>query len=182
MNHSLSVPGASRGPVLLLASLLAFVAGSTAAWAVRSDIVPPQRRAASVELARRLATVAEPTALPAELPLPFNPPGFEKPDPDEVRPPTPTAQTAAGPAKPATDRDLLGTIAALIKPSGTILLGDDRYLLLRQKRLKVGDHLTITFEGFDYDLEISAIDSTNFTLRLNREEITRPITKSGKSP
>ena len=33
----------------------------------------------------------------------------------------------------------------------------------------------ITFEGNQYTLEITSIDRTNFTLRLNREEFTRTI-------
>jgi hypothetical protein len=33
----------------------------------------------------------------------------------------------------------------------------------------------------DYDLELTQIDGTNFTLRYKSDEITRPI-QSGKSP
>jgi hypothetical protein len=44
-----------------------------------------------------------------------------------------------------------------------------------QKRVKAGGFLTITFEGNEYTLEIASIERPNFTLRLNREEFTRPI-------
>ena len=60
-------------------------------------------------------------------------------------------------------------------------MGSERLLSIGKKRLKTGDRLTVNFEGQDYTLELVAIDRTNFTLRLNREEITRPI-KPGKSP
>ena len=33
----------------------------------------------------------------------------------------------------------------------------------------------ITFEGTEYTVEVTAIENNNFTLRLNREEFTRPI-------
>ena len=48
-------------------------------------------------------------------------------------------------------------------------------LLMREKKLKVGDYLTITFEGRDYVIELAAIDHSSFTLRLNKEKITQPI-------
>jgi hypothetical protein len=46
--------------------------------------------------------------------------------------------------------------------------------------VKVGTHFSVTLNGQEYDLELASIDRTTFTLRLNREEITRPI-KPGKS-
>jgi len=48
-------------------------------------------------------------------------------------------------------------------------------LVFGQKRVKAGGLLTITFEGNEYTLEIVSIAPPNFTLRLNREEFTRPI-------
>ena len=54
-------------------------------------------------------------------------------------------------------------------------------LLFHEKKLKVGDNLKITVEGVDYSVTISAIDQTSFKIRLNGEEVTRPI-KPGKVP
>ena len=48
-------------------------------------------------------------------------------------------------------------------------------LLLREKKLKVGEYLTITFEGTEYLVELSAISHSSFTLRLNKEEVMQPI-------
>lgn len=76
---------------------------------------------------------------------------------------------------PRTDRELLSSIAAAIKPSGYVVLGGEPTLIFGQKRVKAGNTLTITFEGVEYILQITSINRTSFTLRLNREEFTRPI-------
>jgi len=74
-------------------------------------------------------------------------------------------------------RELLQSIASSpsLKPSGYFVLGGQPTLVFGQKRVKAGSFLTITFEGTEYALEIVSIDRPNFTLRLNREEFTRPI-------
>jgi hypothetical protein len=66
-------------------------------------------------------------------------------------------------------------------PKGTLSLGSQSLLIFGRKNLRVGDRLTVSFEGTDYTLELVAFDRANFTLRLNHEEITRPI-KPGKNP
>lgn len=84
-------------------------------------------------------------------------------------------QTEAPRVGPRSDRDLLEAIATSIQPSGYFILGGEATLVFGQKRVKAGSTLTINFEGTEYTLEITALDRTNFTLRLNREEFTRPI-------
>jgi hypothetical protein len=79
------------------------------------------------------------------------------------------------PAGPRSDREILAAIAVNLRPSGNFVLGGQQTLIFGQKRVKAGMPLTINFEGTEYTLEITAIDRANFTLRLNREEITRPI-------
>lgn len=78
---------------------------------------------------------------------------------------------------PRTPRDLLQAIAtsASLKPSGVFDIGGQHTLFFGQKRVKAGGILNITFEGVEYPLEIVSIVPPNFTLRLNREEFTRPI-------
>ena len=61
------------------------------------------------------------------------------------------------------------------------MLNGEPVLLFREKKLKVGDSLTITFEGTTYVVVITAMDRSSFKIRFNREEITRPI-KSRKVP
>ncbi len=92
---------------------------------------------------------------------------------------TTTVQKPAG--GPRTDRDLLISLANALRPGGSIVLGDNRILLLREKKVKVGEKLTLTFEGAQYVVEVTAINPTHFTLRYNSEEYTRPI-KQGSAP
>ena len=89
--------------------------------------------------------------------------------------PVATVTTTENQVGPRTDRDLLQAIAASLKPSGFFVIGGPPTLVFGQKRVKSGSFLTITFEGTEYTLEIVSVDRTNFTLRLNREEFTRPL-------
>ncbi|MBS0632884.1 MAG: hypothetical protein JSS11_13295 [Verrucomicrobia bacterium] len=151
-----------------------------------SDLISPEKRRATVEQAQKLVRAPALTPLPADLPQPFNPPGFEQPDPEEVRAQAAAAAAAAtsasaGPAKPSTDRDLLEHIATRIQPSGIFRVGDTRFLTFGQKRVNPGDILTVTYDGQDYQIEVAAIEQSTFTLRLNKEEYTRPL-KPAKSP
>ena len=87
-----------------------------------------------------------------------------------------TKKEAPGPTSGRrTDRDILVAIAANLKPSGFFVLGDEPTLVFGQKRVKAGGTVSIRFEDADYTLEIVSIERPNFTLRLNREEFTRPI-------
>jgi len=167
------------------AVLLAATGLAPAAFAdkVASDIAPAEKRRDSVELALRLAKVTPPAPLPAKLAQPFAPPGFDQPDADERVAAQAAIRSGAikGAPPPPTARETLAAIAAKISPSGTIFVGDSQMLLFGKKFVKVGAHLTVTYKGVDYDLTLVGIDRTTFTLRLNNEEINRPI-QPGKSP
>lgn len=131
------------------------------------DISTPQKRMASLDLARELLTTQSTIESPEQLEgkNPFNP-----------KPLAPAVGTAVVPTVVVVaDRDRLLYLAAQVAPSGSIQLGGTPILLFGQKRLKVGDSIPIVFQGATYALQISAIERTTFTLRLNSEEITRPI-------
>jgi hypothetical protein len=145
-------------------------------------IVAPAKRAEMLEQARG---VLAPKPVPANAVNPFFSPTF-----NEVRSgvtaaaggsqtssgsETPGTATVTAPVGPKSNRDLLQAIATSIKPSGYFVLGGQPTLVFGQKRVKAGGLLTVTFEGKEYTLEVTALDRTNFTLRLNREEFTRPI-------
>lgn len=168
----------------LITVLLGLVLGPAMAAAQVSDLLPPQKRAETVELATALLQTKELPAVTADTPSPFAPPAFEQPDPEEQRARQAAAAAAAAAgvvSRPAGDRAILEDVSAHIIPTGIVRLGGEAILLFGQKKLKVGDRLTITFEGANYDLDITAIGTTTFTLRYNREEITRSI-KPGKTP
>jgi len=168
----------------LLGAALGLMLATVPALAQKSDLATPQERRAAVDLAAKLIQPRELSALPPEIVVPFSPAGFDQPDPEEVKAQMAAAAAAAAAgvsARPAGDRGVLESLADKLAPSGTAVIGGEPILLFGQKKLKVGDRLTITFEGADYDLDITAIGRTTYTLRLNREEITRPI-KPGKKP
>lgn len=152
------------------------VAGA-AGLAQIEPIVTPARRAQGLDTARQLLAPVTPAPAAAN---PFYSAAFD----ELVTGVSAAAETAsgpneavapAGPASPAAPRNLLQAIAASLKPGGYIVMGGVPSLSFGQKRVKAGGLLTITFEGTEYTLEVTAIDRTNFTLRLNREEFTRPI-------
>ncbi|MDD2764538.1 MAG: hypothetical protein PHE83_11245 [Opitutaceae bacterium] len=142
----------------------------------QGEVSNPAKRQAALDLATRLLAPRENPAssLPADLVDPFNPAGFGVAG---------AAAPKAGEAVRAisSDHDVLEKIATSILPSGMMMFGGQPLLLFREKKLKVGDSLVITFEGTDYLIVITEIKPNSFKIRLNREEITRPI-KPGKVP
>lgn len=158
----------------LLICAMASCASGLIAFGQETVSSPTKRQAALEEAAQLVAPRnSVVSALPAELVDPFNPVGFG----------APPARGKKGDAAhtPTSDREILENVATRITPSGMMMFGDQPMLLFREKKLKVGDNLTITFDGADYVVVITAIDRTSFKIRFNREEVTRPI-KSGKVP
>lgn len=165
--------------VLLFLSLLALSEPLFAARAA-SDLTSPQRRQASVEIGERLARRAPPPELPVDLPSPFNPVGFDLPDPDVVAAEQAKREAAAAAtgtvgSGPATDREVIDVLALRLNPSGTVIIGGKSLLIIDRNRFEVGTKFTVTYEERDYELQLISIDRTTFTLRYRGEETTRPI-------
>ncbi len=154
---------------------LGLAGGLATAQAVES-VLSPTKRQEMLDMGKALVATREITPVTAN---PFSPPAFAEVVAALGRSPTTTTPSDDGArapvAGPRTDRDILQAIAASLKPSGYILLGNQPSLSFGQKRVKPNGTLTITFEGNQYTLEIVSIDRTKFTLRLNREEFTRTI-------
>ncbi len=166
-------------PFLLIGAAL--LLGAAAAQAQRSDLFPVQRRAVSVDLAARIVEPRSAPALPPTVNNPFAPQGFDQDDGSEGAPAA-SGSSQAG-ARPAarTGRDTLEVIAANITPTGTISRRGEPILLFGSKQVRVGEELTVTYEGTTHVLTVTAIQSTSFTVRLNNDELTRPI-KPGAKP
>jgi hypothetical protein len=169
-----------RSRLALLPALLALAAAPAAVAAPLkphvhhedSDIAPSEARQTVLDLAAGLSHPSEPPPISAGLKTPFD---FDKPAPDDPVPaPNGGAPIPSAPAQ-KTPRDILEAVASLIKPKGTFTLGGQTYLTFGQRKLKVGDKFTITFEGNDYELTLVAIERISFTLRYQSEETTRPI-------
>lgn len=141
-------------------------------------VLSPAKRQEVLDQARKLLAPREPVAVAND---PFHPEGFAALIAEIGRPAGSATSAAAGaavvqqPTGPRNQRELLQAIGAGLKPSGFFVLGGQPTLVFGQKRVKAGGTLTITFEGTEYILEVTAITPPNFTLRLNREEFTRTI-------
>jgi len=138
------------------------------------DVSTPASRQDTLNLAARLlAPQPNPAAqLPDDLANPF--------DPGAKVMKLATGQKVDRPG--SSDREILEKIAASIKASGVMTLRGQPVLLVREKKLRVGDILKVNLEGSDYVVVITAIEPTSFRLRLNREEVTRPIKPGKKIP
>ena len=162
-------------------------AASTIRAAATADMDSPDKRKAVVDTADALAKIP---AVPEKQDLkgdPFNIPGFDTPDQDEkaAKQAADRAQNAQAGAKaeaPQTDSEILDKIAAKIVPSGTIFVGGQPMLMFGKKFVKVGSHFVVTYAGSDYDLVLTSIDRTTFTLSLNKVKTTRPIQTDTPAP
>jgi hypothetical protein len=167
----------SLPPVLLVLAALS-VAAPSALARVESEVGTIEKRKAVVEKAAFYAKRVKAPALAANLPLPFAPPNFDLTDAEEAEAAAAAARLA-NPNKPVvsapTDHQLLSEIVAKVRPSGTAYLAGHPMLMFGNRFVKTGAHFTVSYKGTDYDLELTQIDGSNFTLRYKSDEITRPI-------
>ncbi len=162
----------------IIAAGLLLLSGTVVATG--DTVLNPAKRQQALERGKALVATREFVPIAVD---PFHPPAFAEAVAAMGRvagvtpPPTegPGETVTRPPTGPRTERELLQAIATSLKPSGYIVLGGVSSISFGQKRVKAGGVLTITFEGNQYTLEITSIDRTNFTLRLNREEFTRTI-------
>ena len=132
-----------------------------------AQVSSPTKRLESLDLAAQVLAPREnrTAELPAELVDLFNPSRFG----------AQAATNNAPRASAGSDHEILLKLVEKIRPSGMLMMHGEPLLLFREKKLKVGDTLNIAFEGNDYALVITGIETTSFKISLNHEEITRPI-------
>ena len=172
--------------LVVVASFALAVPARMLAARVASDLQPPQKRQSTVSTAERLAQRKALPPLPEDLQSPFDPAGFEKPDPADMQANTAAPQASTGtrtaasaaPIAPPTDRETLEKLAAQITPTGMMHLRGTPRLVIGNKPFEIGTRFTATYNNQDYELELVAIERTTFTLRYRGEEITRPIAKT----
>ncbi len=135
-----------------------------------ADVSLPANREKVVSLAEEFLRMrSAPAQIPDPAPNPFVWPVEPEPEGDEL-----ASTTVELPKQVTMNLELLTRLAARIPASGTVILGGQPILLLGQKRLKVGDVVTISFEGENYELSIEGITSTSFTVRRGTLTHTRP--------
>jgi hypothetical protein len=134
-----------------------------------------------VDKTKKISKVIKPELINVTTVTPFAPENFEMTDAEEAaaaeaarRQANAANGTPSGPAQPS-DRELLEAIMGKIRPGGTAVLLGQPILMIGKKFVKIGAHFTVTYKSSDYDLELTQIDGSNFTLRYKSEEITRPI-------
>lgn len=150
--------------------LVLILCGLPVALTIQAQIVskPDSRQSLLAESDTLLAI--KPPLVPIDVIDPFNSAAFS-----EAMGLTRPVSGEVARVGPRGDREILEAIGAQLKPSGNFIIGGQQTLIFGQKRVKAGMPMTINFEGVEYTIEITAIDRTSFTLRLNREELTRPI-------
>ena len=150
---------------------LAALAGWAVGRAEGEGVQSPGKRRETIERSKNF--LAQRNVAPITVD-PFHSEAFSQMVSGASRPPSTSPTPETTPVGPRSEKDLLQSIAMSLKPSGFFILGGQPTLVFGQKRVKSGSTLTIAFEGTEYTLEIVSVDRTNFTLRLNREEFTRP--------
>lgn len=71
--------------------------------------------------------------------------------------------------------DLLRRLAQSINASGTAIMGDNRFLLTSRQRLAVGSVFVVKLNGRDYEVMLSEVTSTTFTIKRNNQAYTRAV-------
>lgn len=138
------------------------------AYGQKSDLAPfKQRQDIISKAAGLIESRGRPVVLPDDLMNPFVG-RVEAPQVDAAD--TSTASVVDALA----GTELLARLAAQIPVSGTASLDGEALLLLGQKRLKAGDVVRISFEGKSYELTITYIGSTSFTVSKSGLSHTRP--------
>jgi hypothetical protein len=152
-------------------SAILFVGAVSASQAqsVTTAINLPAQRESTLELGRSFLASREKEKIEYEnAPDPFI--GKVAPVVAEV-----AVEAAPVPEKVINEVELLRNLASQISARGTAILGEDRFLLLSQKRLKVGESFIISFNGNDYEVVLSDLTSTTFTIKRNDLTFTRPV-------
>ena len=98
---------------------------------------------------------------------PFNPPAA-----DLREAPAPGRE---GEATRRSDAELPALLAARVRPTGSMTLGGEPYLLFTERRQKIGDKVSVTLDGVEYAVEIVSIAGNRFRIRYNGKEAERTI-------
>lgn len=132
-------------------------------------VLAPAKRLESMRLAARVLEPRAPTWKDrvAELPDPF----FRT---NTVKTEVAVVETTER-RSDRSEADILEEAARDIRPTGTLFVGSENYLLLGGKRYRNGDILTVTIDGIIYEIALSAIDRNSYTLRLNETESRRQL-------
>ncbi len=139
--------------------------GFSGAVLLGQEVSLPASREKAVADLGRLVTPADAAALPEPALDPFSPPESHLRDVAPVE--------GKGPARD--DADLLSDLIDHIKPTGSMMLNGEPYLLFTERRQKIGDKVPVLLAGVEYVVEIVSIANNRFRIRYNDREAERTI-------
>ena len=152
-----------RGKLIVLGS----VVGATCLSAETADIPAPASR---VQVVATVSSILESRGKVVTLPADSKNPFFAK-SPAIVQPEVKYSQPPVGLSGP----ELLSQLSAKIPSTGTLIFGGNAMLLLGSKKAKVGDKISVSNDGIDYELTLVNVTSTSFTVKLGESLSTRPV-------
>lgn len=70
-----------------------------------------------------------------------------------------------------TEEELLAELSKYVNPTGIFMFGGEFYLIFKEKKLKVGSELGITFNGAEYSVTITEITGSTYKIRRGDSEL-----------
>jgi len=152
--------------------VVAGAASLTVAQAADGSILTPSKRQEALDKAKQLLASRE---IPAPEADPFyHAELVANPEKAANLSGAKTAEATYQASAPLLGRAKLQAVVAGLKPT-FFMRGGQPTFLFGSKKISIGGIMTLTVERVEYTLEIVSVTPPNFTLRLNREQFTRPI-------
>lgn len=86
--------------------------------------------------------------------------------------------TTQAPPIAVSDLDILRAVASNLKPKGTFVRAEKSILMLQRGSIEEGQAIPFEFRGTSYKVVVERIDTRYYTLRLNDEVLTVPLTEN----
>lgn len=153
---------------------------------IGAQVLAPDVREKRLESAREVLAQRQEPAQEAGLEAVRDPFYLETPaQPLELKTPGTTAQAQpqvqVRPRK--SDAEVLVMIARSFRPTGSLILGERKLLILPSGRsLKLGASFKARYEEDEYTVEVTDITQTGYTLRLNNETLLRTFNGDDGNP
>lgn len=106
----------------------------------------------------------------ASIPDPFNLPEDQTKTVSETKP-----EDEKPPPVVLSDQEVLLEISERVQPTGVMHFGEDTLLLFGERRVRVGDFLSVQHLGRTYKIQLVKAEARAFMLRLNDEFISKRI-------
>lgn len=81
------------------------------------------------------------------------------------------AKQAAETEVPLSDEELMAALSQYINPTGIFLFGGEFYLVFKEDKKKVGSNVEIMYNGTKYEIIISEITGSTYTVKRGSSEL-----------